>query len=128
REESLRRHLEEVAGDGVETLAIAGFYAVDMLYQGMGHPKAEAHCPVIVTPRHRVTETPVEEHTEAASRWHKIRGSLQKAARQVHDHSRGTLTGMIVCGAGGLVASAPLITRVLFPRQTSSLRRKAGDW
>ncbi len=128
REESLRRHLEEVAGEKVETFAIAGFFGVDMFYQGMGEAHEVPLCPAMMTPQTRVTEKPVTEHEVPSFRWRQVRGALQKTARYLHDHSRATLTGMLVCAGTGIVASIPLIARVLFPRQASRLRRIAGDW
>ncbi len=128
REESLRRHLEELGGNQIETFAIAGFFGVDMLYHGMGNPQPEAHCPVVVTPKHRIIEEPAPKYANASARWHKNRGTIQATARGLHDTSRGMLTGMIVCAVGGLVSAVPLITRVLFPQQASWFRRKATNW
>lgn len=53
REESIRRHLEEVAGT-VETFGAPGFFGIDMVYQGPHDAIPTKQCPVPVTPRHRV--------------------------------------------------------------------------
>ena len=53
REESIRRHLEEVSGV-VETFGAPGFFGIDMVYQGPFDAIAIKQCPVPVTPRHKV--------------------------------------------------------------------------
>lgn len=53
REESIRRHLEEVAGT-VETFGAPGFFGIDMVYQGPHDAISIKQCPVPVTPRHKI--------------------------------------------------------------------------
>lgn len=55
REESLRRHLEEL-DPSVHTFGAAGFFSVPMLFQGLADAEASARCPVVVEPRHLVRE------------------------------------------------------------------------
>ena len=53
REESIRRHLEEVSAV-TETFGAPGFFGIDMVYQGPFDTIAIKQCPVPVTPRYRV--------------------------------------------------------------------------
>ena len=55
REESVRRHLEEIAPD-VETFGIAGFFGVAMYYRGVGDAHYIPLCPAVVVPKHYVCE------------------------------------------------------------------------
>src|SRR5262249_11263659 len=63
REESFRRHLEELA-PSVETFGAAGFYSVAMYYRGAADATFVPLCPVVIRPRHWVTEEVAEEQGE----------------------------------------------------------------
>ena len=56
REESFRRHLEEVAPD-CETFGTAGFFNVAMYHQGVTDAHPRPLCPVAIRPDHYVAES-----------------------------------------------------------------------
>lgn len=126
REESVRRHLEELAPD-VETFGAAGFYGVVMYYRGA----ADAHflplCPVVIRPQHWVTEEVEEqaedEHRNRAQR----RRALGKVSHQLHLGSRTFALGALIAGTLGVMASVPLVARILFPRLTARIRGWCGQ-
>ena len=55
REESFRRHLEEVE-PSCETFSTAGFFNVAMYHQGMTDAHPRPLCPVAIRPEHYVAE------------------------------------------------------------------------
>ncbi|MBM4298110.1 MAG: DUF2309 domain-containing protein, partial [Deltaproteobacteria bacterium] len=127
REESLRRHLEEIAPD-CSTYGIAGFYFVAMYYRGVDDAHFTPLCPAVIQPQHWVAEK-VDEHLETAlERRARARRALGEAAHRIHLGSRRFATGALLSGVVGLLASVPLIARTFVPRLTAKFRKAFGKW
>jgi uncharacterized protein YbcC (UPF0753/DUF2309 family) len=126
REESLRRHLEEIAPD-CETFGTAGFFAVAMYYRGAADAHYTPLCPVIIKPRHYVVEKVVEWFEDVAKRRRQRRRTIGTVTHRVHVGSR-TFAGGWLAAVLGSLASIPLVARILFPRATAQLRRVLGDF
>lgn len=126
REESFRRHLEEVV-PGVETFAAAGFYSVAMYYRGVADANYLPLCPVVIRPSIWVRENVALSFDESHQRRAKARRALGLASHQIHVGSRSFMSGAIVASLGAL-ATIPLVGRVLFPRLTARIRRSAGEF
>lgn len=127
REESFRRHLEEVAPD-VESFGVAGFFAVAMNYRGAGDAHFVPLCPVVVRPQHWVAETAVYSLDETDRRRARTRRLLGAVSHRLHHGSRTIARGALLTAGLGALASIPLVARVLFPRMTSRIRRTASKW
>ncbi|MFZ1864738.1 MAG: DUF2309 domain-containing protein [Polyangiales bacterium] len=118
REESLRRHLEEVRSDA-ETYGYAGFFGVAMAYQGIEDIRPRPLCPVAVRPTHYITERAMNESEAAA-----FAGRRRMQGKMTHSIGLGSkmLTrGGLLSTLLGFLAVIPLIGRSLFPRHTERL-------
>ncbi|MCC9654387.1 DUF2309 domain-containing protein [Rhodopirellula halodulae] len=124
REESFRRHLEEVQ-PMCRTAAAAGFFGVAMNYRGTDHARFRPLCPAIVTPKHYVREEPLFSAIDVSERRAIRRRRIGRFNHQVHQHSR-TMLGGWVTGVLGAVATFPMVARILAPRLTSRVRDSAG--
>ena len=124
REESLRRHLEEIE-PGCETFGVAGFFAVAMYYRGAAEAHYRPQCPVNVTPSHYVREEPMFSAMEDDERRSKRRKRVGQISHWVHVGSR-TLVGGVITGVLGSLATFPLVARIMAPRVTSRLRQHFG--
>ncbi len=125
REESFRRHLEEIAPD-VETLGVAGFFNLAMYYKGMADAHFTPLCPVVIRPQHWVLEEPGIALDKASRFRAKTRRMIGTASHQFHLGSRSVALGALLTGAVGVFASFPLVARILFPRVTARIRSSLG--
>jgi uncharacterized protein YbcC (UPF0753/DUF2309 family) len=125
REESLRRHIEEVAPDAV-TFGTAGFFSIAMYYRGAADAHFVPLCPAVIQPRHYVVEQvvgPLEgEHRRRA----RTRRALGIMLHRFHTGSRSLGLGTLLTAFVGVLASIPLVARTLFPRLTAQLRKRLG--
>ena len=121
REESFRRHLEELVPD-VETFGAAGFYSVAMYYRGAAAANFVALCPVVIRPQHWIIEEVGHELGETHRRRARTRKALGTASHQFHVGSRTFAMGALLSGAVGVLATFPLVGRILFPRLAARIR------
>ncbi|MEZ6144664.1 MAG: DUF2309 domain-containing protein [Planctomycetaceae bacterium] len=126
REESYRRHLEEIAQD-CETFGFAGFFAVAMYYRGAADAYYLPLCPVVIKPSHYVCEEVAYSFEGTHRRRTEVRRALGTASHHLHQGSR-TFWGGILTGVLGAVASIPLVARVLAPRTTSEMVKLFGGF
>lgn len=116
REESIRRHLEEVRPD-LETFGAAGFYAIPVAYRGHGQAHAFPLCPVSITPENRVEERPVAGPQATPPVIVRLLRSLQLEAGSI-------LEGWLATAVFGLALFVPLVLRIVAPRLAARLRRR----
>src|SRR5688572_15755340 len=122
REESFRRHLEEVEA-ACETFATAGFFNVAMYHQGVTDAHPRPLCPVAIRPDHYVAEV----ETDGQPLIDRSRRLQREAAGflgyNVHVASRSPFRGALLMTAFGWLALVPLVLRVVFPWLSSRWRR-----
>jgi uncharacterized protein YbcC (UPF0753/DUF2309 family) len=130
REESFRRHLEEI-NPRVETFGAAAFFNLSINWLGLDDENVTKLCPVVVTPSHEIQETANKESAQLLVK-HKQRFQLKTGIENLlhHEIRRNLLTSTI-----GLMLSAPmallsLTAKTLFPYysgQTAARIRKSFD-
>ena len=120
RECSTRRHLEE-SHVAVQTFGFAGFFGVAMAWQGLGEVRPRPLCPVVVTPKHYVTERALR--TDEEQRWLEMRRRRGLRSAVVGRASREAAAGSLLSAVTGLAAAVPMVGRCLFPHLAERLSR-----
>ena len=114
REESFRRHLEEVE-PASETFSTAGFFNVAMYHKAATDAHPRPLCPVAIRPEHYVAEfDPEGDQFTGRSRLVQRR-AVGFLGYNVHRGSRLAVRGALLMAAFGWVTLVPLVLRVLFP-------------
>jgi uncharacterized protein len=127
REESFRRHLEEIYPN-VETFGAAGFFAIPMYYRGAADAHFTPLCPVVIKPDHHVREEVVYSLKQSASKRKRARRTIGTVTHRVHIGSRTLTGGWLGTALLGSLATFPLVLRILFPRLTAQFRRLIGGF
>lgn len=120
REESIRRHLEEVDPE-IETFGAAGFFGVAVNYAGLDDAHGVSLCPVVVKPAHSVEERAADGHDEAHTRRQLLRRAWARLARASFVSSRTLIRGWLGTTLLGVFSFFPLAARVLSPRRYARL-------
>ena len=114
REESIRRHIEEL-NPHIETLGVAGFFGVVMNWRGLDDREVTPLCPVVVTPAHEVREA-ARTGTELQLALHNRRRDLRsRLMAGYHEVRRNLLSSALLINALAPGALLTLIGKIFFP-------------
>ena len=126
REESIRRHLEEIDPE-IETYGAAGFFGVAMKYTGMDDAHGAALCPVVVTPQHAVHERAHAADLHLAEGRRSRRLLFSKLQWNTFISTRTLFRGWMSTAILGIFSVFPLVTRVMTPRRYGKLSSFLND-
>lgn len=121
REESFRRHLEEM-DPAIETLGAAGFFGIPMYYQGLDDAKTSPLCPVVVTPVNEVREVGRPGREDELRRHNEGRKlNLGMSSLLHHGLRRNFLSAHLLIDAFAPVALLGMLAKSLLPKLQSRL-------
>jgi len=127
REESIRRHLEEVA-PSCETFGAAGFFGIAVDYQSIDDSQPVALCPVSVIPRHVVRELPLDEDAVQGTLRRRRAHILFQLLFQSYISSRTLVRGWIATVFFGVLSCFPLALQVFSPTAAQRVRKQLISW
>lgn len=121
REESFRRHLEEVAPES-ETVGYPGFFGAAFYYRPSDDIHPTPLCPVNIRPKHELRDLSDLAHQPTVRRRDANRRAIGWISRHLWVGSRTLSRGAIVTALFGSLAILPLLLRVIAPRVAAVLR------
>ncbi len=127
REEAIRRHFEELDPRHI-TFGAAGFFGVAMEFTSLDDPRANARCPIVVTPEHIVYEVAAESDTKVFRRRQSRRAFAAKVRHEIYDGAGSLIRGIALAPVLGAVAASQLFARVLFPRAATRWIERVQSW
>ncbi len=123
REESFRRHLEEL-DCSYETFGYAGFFGLTVRALVPGALRARHHCPAPIPATHVLVEEPTEPERHAPFGADRALQGVQSGAALFQ---RGATIGLVrgsLAGLAGSLALLPMAWRLLFPEASAVAARR----
>ncbi len=114
REESTRRHLEEVAPE-CETYGTPGFFSIPMYYKALHENHPRPLCPVAIRPRHLVEEVAAHNEAIESERRAALRKSLGQMVNSLEVSSKSLTWGSLVTSGLGVITALPTLFRLVMP-------------
>lgn len=124
REESIRRHLEEVDSH-MGTYGVVGFFGIDMNFSSLKNQRLIAQCPPVVNPSRIVMEiSKVQEHGVIFTKLNNLRGG---STLSMYYNSRTLFRGFVSTIILGMVSLVTMFLQVFFPKFAKALGAKINN-
>lgn len=119
REESIRRHVEEVDST-LQTYGVVGFFGIDMKFSTYKHDRLIHQCPPVVNPSRIVTEVALDNKKGSFLR--KIYNILGITDLAFYYQSRTMFRGLITTLILGTLSILPMFLQVFFPERARRIK------
>lgn len=123
REESIRRHLEEIDPD-VKTYGVVGFFGIDMKFSSVKNQRLIAQCPPVIAPSRIVKEVP-KNNGEPFVKRNALTGMSDL---ELYYNSRTLFRGFLSTLVLGIVSLFPMFISVFFPARSKKIREKINHF
>jgi uncharacterized protein YbcC (UPF0753/DUF2309 family) len=123
REESIRRHVEEV-DPMIATYGVVGFFGIDMKFSSVKNKRLIAQCPPVVTPSRIIREVP-KNNGEPYNKRNLMTGMSDLS---LYYNSRTLFRGFLSTIILGIVSIFPMFISVFFPQESKRFRKKIDSW
>ena len=124
REESIRRHVEEI-NPALKTFGVVGFFGLDMKFSSIKHKRLIAQCPPVIEANRIVRE--VAKDSVNAQRFLKINSFIGGSDLSLYYMSRTLFRGFFSTIILGLLSIVPMFLQVFFPKQNKSFKLKVSQ-
>ncbi len=119
REESIRRHIEEV-NPGFATYGVVGFFGIDMKFSSIKNDRLIAQCPPVVKPSRIVTEISIDN--SKGTLFKRLNNFLGITELAFYYQSRTLFRGVMTTLVLGTLSIIPMILQVFFPGRSKEIK------
>ncbi|TFG63849.1 MAG: DUF2309 family protein, partial [Nitrospirales bacterium] len=126
RSESFRRHIE--AQGPYETFGFAGFFGIPINHQAFDSEKRADLCPVLLSPKHAVSENPRSDEESALQKYSTGTRWNQLGHHLFHDLKRNPIGSLMVIDLLGLFFSLGLIGKTLILKPYHAITSWIARW
>ncbi|MGE3610084.1 MAG: putative inorganic carbon transporter subunit DabA [Bacteriovoracaceae bacterium] len=120
REESIRRHLEEIDRELI-TYGVVGFFGIDMKFSSLKSSRLIAQCPPVIVPSRVIKEIPKNQKDGSVFlKYNQMRGGSDLS---LYYMSRTLFRGFLSTLFLGVASIPPMFLQVFFPKHSKMLKR-----
>jgi uncharacterized protein len=124
REESIRRHIEEI-NPSIKTYGVVGFFGLDMKYSSLRHNRLTSQCPPVIEASRIVRE--VARDSKNVHHFYRMNQFLGGSDLNLYYMSRTLFRGFFSTIILGSLSVIPMFLQIFFPKQNKSFRLKVNN-